>query len=92
VKVEDRAVGLVAGDRDLDAGDAAKLDPLLLDIGGRRRLGRERVECGSHRHGIRGGVEPALTQDGIQLALLLFAHRHSSRQASTLFPFGTWSR
>jgi len=34
------------------------------------------------------GSLPALAQDGVQLALLLFAHQQSSSQALTLLPFG----
>src|SRR6266498_2097691 len=83
VKVEDHGLGLVARDRDLDAADAANLHGLLLDIGGHRDLRHQRVERSSHRRDIGSRVEPALTQDGIQLALLLFAHQQTSPQAST---------
>jgi len=71
-----------------EAADAGNLCGLLLDIGGHRDLCRQRVERGSNRRDVGSGVEPALTQDGIQLILLLFAHQQSSSQALTLRPFG----
>jgi hypothetical protein len=80
VKVEDHTLGLVARDRDLDA---ANLHGLLLDIGGHRYLRHQRVERSSHGRDIGSGVRPALAQDGIQLALLFFAHQQTSPQAST---------
>ena len=74
VEVEDHALGLVAPDGDLDAGDTSDLHGLLPDIGSHGHLGHELAERSPHGLDIRGGVEPALAQDGVQLELLLLAH------------------
>jgi hypothetical protein len=77
VKIKDQIVGLVALDGDLDASDTSELNWSPLDIGSDWHLGHEfaerRPECGD----ICVGVEPALAKDGVQLALLFFAHHHT---------------
>ena len=60
---------------DLDAIEAADLYLMLLDIGSHRDLGHHVVERSPHRGDFSASVEPALAQDGVQLALLIFAHQ-----------------
>ena len=69
-------LGLVALDGDLDAGDTSELNWSLLDVGSHRHLGHEFAERRPQCRDICVGVEPALAKDGVQLALLFFAHHH----------------
>ena len=79
VEVEDHILGLVALDRDLDASDTSDLNRILLYIGSHRHLCHDFAERSPQCLDISAGVELALAQDGIQLALLLFAHQYFSR-------------
>jgi hypothetical protein len=74
VKIEDHIVGLVTLDGDLDASDTSDLNRILLDIGSHRHLCHEFTERSPQCLDISAGVELALAQVGIQLALLLCAH------------------
>jgi hypothetical protein len=75
VKIENHFLGRGALDGDLDATDTADLYMMLLDIGSYRYSCHEFVERGPQCLDISAGVEPALAQDGVQLALLVFAHQ-----------------
>ena len=79
MKVEDHVLGLVALDGDLDASDTSDLDRILLDIGSNRHLCHELAERSPQRLDIGAGVELALAQSGIQLALLLLCSSVFSR-------------
>jgi hypothetical protein len=77
VKIEDHILVPVALDGDLDASDTTDLNRTLLNIGSHRHLCHEFAERRSQCRDIRAGLEPALAKDGVQLALLLFAHQHT---------------
>jgi hypothetical protein len=77
VKIKDHILGLVALDGDLDARDASELNWFLLDIGSHRHLGHEFAERRPQCRDVRVGVEAALAKDGVQRALLFFAHHHT---------------
>jgi hypothetical protein len=59
---------------DLDPGHPSDLNRILPNIGSHRHLCHEFVERLPQRLDISAAVELALAQDGIQLALLVFAH------------------
>ena len=86
VKIEDHILGLVALDRDLDAGDTSDLDRILLDIGSHRHLCHQFVERLPHCLDISAAVELAPAQDGVQLSLLLFAHCFSMQPRVVGYP------
>ena len=75
MEIEDHVRGVRALDCDLEGADAADRRGFLMDIAGHRDTCHQVVERSPQRRDVGSEVELALAQYGVQLQLLLFAHR-----------------